>query len=192
MPQLSRLPDAVLFKELLTLTAAAYAWTLIIGPRELTGAALPILDASDLLLWMRQPESESSSYRTFLDQLAKYHVPHAFVYPVDIPEDNGNGYRFQEEMRQLAHKLKRRTEMARPESSGNVVDQLRQHVQPELLKALEEKPQLEASKTQETVEAFLAKDATLPASREARREILNQVMNDVMGLGAARTSCPGF
>src|SRR5262249_255759 len=51
------------------------------------------------------------------------------------------------------------------------------------LKVLEEKPYLEAARAQATVEAALAKDATLPASREARTEILNRVLNEVLGLG---------
>jgi len=212
---LAAFPDAVLMKELMTLIVQAYAWTIVLGPDELSREALPLLGVSDLLLWVSNMSQETEfRFQTYLDQLTRYHYPHAYIHPVInryihtgspipeiiagkrvlavIAENQGTGFRFQESLEQLAKKLNSDPNLGKPtrtenesneDSSDKVIEQIRRQVQPELLKALAEKPQLEAAKTQETVEACLAKDATLPASLEVRGEILARVLNDVMGLG---------
>src|SRR5437660_6887474 len=46
------LPESALLKELLKMVVPAYAWTIVIGPRELTPEVRPLLEASDLLIWV--------------------------------------------------------------------------------------------------------------------------------------------
>ena len=89
-------PDAVLWKEVLDLTLPAYAWTIVLGPQELSPDAVPILDASDLLLWVSQRNDDASRlFQGFLDRLTKFHIPHAYIHTVltwasgpstDLPE----------------------------------------------------------------------------------------------------------
>ncbi len=209
------LPEAALFKDVLDVVVPAYDWTIVLGPRDVCPEALPILDASGLLLWVSSSGAESSShFQSYLDHLTKFHFPHAFAHAVDnrvsgpvatgseivpgkrvlmhVPENQGTGYRFQESIRQLAHLLESRPDLAKPSrsderskesSSEKVIEQIRQQVQPVLLKVLEDKPHLETAQAKETIEGCLAKDATLPSSREARGQILTRVLNDVMGLG---------
>jgi pilus assembly protein CpaF len=209
------LPEAALLNDLLALVARAYAVTLFVGPAELSEPSLPVLDASDLLLWVTNNDPRMSThFQTFLSRLSKFHFPHAFVHPVlcrapelsgplpeiipgkkplaVIPEKIGTGFQFQERVRNLARLLESRTDLSKSrdardpskdESPEKLIEQIRQQVQPQLLKVLENQSHLEAGATQETVEACLAQDATLPASREARGEILARVLNDVLGLG---------
>src|SRR5258708_3327517 len=80
---LPRLPEPALLKELIGLLASAYAWILVVGPRDLSPQALSILDASDLLLWISNMNSElSSRFQIYLDQLTKLHFPHTFVHAI--------------------------------------------------------------------------------------------------------------
>ncbi len=208
-------PEAVVWKETLDLVLRAYAWTIVLGPQAVTDEALPILDASDLLIWVSLLSDESSGrFQSYLDQLTKFHFPHVYVHPVlnrvdgplaelpeialgkgalaAIPENRGTGYPYQESIRRLAQMLEDRPDLAKPgkvetgsreKSSDRIIEKIRQQVQPELLKELEARPRLEATRAQETVEACLAKDGSLPASREERSEILSRVLNDVLGLG---------
>ncbi len=209
------LPEPVLLKEVLDLVVRAYDWTVVLGPQELSSKSLPILDASDLLLWVSTGSSEAAArFQNYLDQISRFHYPHSFVYPIlnrfsgldsplpevapgkqalaGIPENRGTGYKFKESISLLGEMLEERPDLGRPHqtdatskelSSEDIVEHVRQQVQPALLKALEEKPRLESAQAQQTVEACLAKDATLPSSLEARGEILARVMNEVMGLG---------
>jgi len=208
--RLPRLPESALLKELLGLVKEAYPWTLLIGPREFSEAALPVVDASTRLLWVSSP----AQFQGFLDQLTKFHFSHAFADAVlnrfteaipselselipgkrvlvAIPEDSNKGFHFQQAIRQLAQRLEEKQDLAKPavsaqsekEKSEQLVEEVRRRVQPQLLKALEEKPHLEPAATQQTVEAFLAEDASLPPSRETRGEILSRVLDEVLGLG---------
>jgi len=191
---LGRLPVLILLKELLELAVRAYSWTLVIGPNDLGTEALPILDASARVLWVGEPGPKSSvQFQEFLDQLAKFHFPHAFAEAVinHFPEDSEKEFRFQQYIQELAHRLELQQAQGRPDqpqasaedSPEKVIEELRQRVQPELIKALEETPQLEPAAAQQTVEVLLAQDASLPASRETRGEILSRVLDDVLGLG---------
>ena len=214
---LRQFPEPALLKDLLNVVVRAYSWTLVIGPRELTPGTFPVVDASDLLLWMTGYEQVSSAqFRTYLDQLTQFHYPHTFVQGIVnrfsgperllqdgldiapgkralaiIPENKGGGFHFQECVRELAATLERQPDLSKSErhaaaaeeSTEKVIEQIRQRVQPQLLKALEAKPQLEAETAQKTVEACLAEETNLPSSRQARSEILSRVLDEVLGLG---------
>lgn len=201
---LPQLPGGALLKELLSLVAKAYSWTLFVGPRELSDAVLPVMDASSRLIWVSS--AGAAEFQGFLDQLTKFHFPHAFADIVMnrisgttpenralafIPDDSEKGFHFRQEIQQLAQALEAKQSLIKPakmepsdnEKSERLIEEVRRRVQPELLKALEEKPQLEAAAAQQKVETLLAEDASLPPSRETRGEILSRVLDDVLGLG---------
>ena len=215
---LDRLPEKALLVDMLALVSKAYSRIVIVGPAELSEDCLPILDASDLFLWVtRLNNTAQDSFHSFLDHLTKWHFPHTYAHGIVnrfsgsraattalpdigpgksalcvIAEEPVNGFRYRESIRGLAKILQGRPDLAKASvaaetaseiSSEQAIEQIRRRIQPQLLKTLEEKPHLEIITAQATVEACLAEDATLPASREARGEILSRVMNDVMGLG---------
>src|SRR5205823_2864299 len=80
---LQKIPEAPVLQDLLGLAANAYAWTVMIGPLELSAEALPILDASALLLWV------GDKFQEFLSALTPFHFPHVFAHHIVVPKDEG-------------------------------------------------------------------------------------------------------
>jgi pilus assembly protein CpaF len=209
--KLQRLPESALLKEFLSLVKQAYSWILFIGSRELSETVLPIMDASTRLLWVSANPDGFRGFLDQLTKFHFSHAfADAILSRVSgaappelpelipgkralalVPEDTNQGFHFQQTMHELAKVLEEkkvppqpsRTDLSRKETSENMVEEVRRRVQPQLLKALEEKPHLEPAATQKTVEALLAEDASLPPSREARGEILSRVLDEVLGLG---------
>ena len=107
-----------------------------------------------------------------------------------IPEDGG--LRFRESVQALARTLESSENLfkrapAESSSEDRVIETIKSRVQPELLRVLDQEgpasSRQDAEVAQKTVEACLAQDATLPASREERGEILTRVLHEVLGLG---------
>jgi len=106
-----------------------------------------------------------------------------------IPEDGA--LRFREGVQALARTLESGEDFFRQAaalpSGEHVIEELKSRVQPELLRVLEQEGSVtsseDAERAQKTVEACLAQDATLPASREERGDILTRVLHEVLGLG---------
>jgi len=115
-----------------------------------------------------------------------------------LPEDRDHGLRLQEAVRDLARTLVVREDLwavksktpVTDASANQVIQELKNRVQPELLKVLDPKEsrtgvnsQATVELAQKTVEACLAENATLSVSREERSQIMNRVLDEVLGLG---------
>lgn len=113
-----------------------------------------------------------------------------------LAEDEGNGLRWKENVEQLFNSLESGLELVSGQrdtsvhESRHAIEALKSRVQPELLKALPlgqvfaGNTSLDAAETQKTVEACLAREEELPASREMRSEMVTRVLDEVLGLGA--------
>jgi pilus assembly protein CpaF len=113
-----------------------------------------------------------------------------------VAEDSGSGLRIKEGLRRLALRLEDETLYApRPVekdavASAKVIEDIKSRIQPQLLRVMDQgesrlasKPILEKPAAQQTVEACLAQDATLAATREERGALLTKVLDEVLGLG---------
>ena len=107
-----------------------------------------------------------------------------------IPEDGT--LRFREGVQALASTLESRDDLFRNAPAAapapeRAIEEIKSRVQPELLRILDQEGPTsysrDAEMAQKTVEACLAQDSTLPASRQERGEILTRVLHEVLGLG---------
>jgi pilus assembly protein CpaF len=120
----------------------------------------------------------------------------------ELPEEIPPGVRYAEAVKTLAELLQSRDDLylpktardtvSDPRDSVHLVQEIKAQIQPELLKVLEAKEkksqaaaneESERALTQKTIEAALAQNSEFNTAREAREEIVAQVMNEVLGLG---------
>jgi pilus assembly protein CpaF len=162
---LSPWPAEPLFKSMVSILRKAYAWILVVGPRDTSPDHIAVLDASDLLLWVARPSADlPQRWSQWLMQLTAWHLPTAFarivlnrVQPESasaipevpeplgvLPEEPGGGLAKLEGTRALARLLSERTDIFRihekgvPEKAADtrMIEQLKSQVQPQLLQAL--------------------------------------------------------
>lgn len=113
-----------------------------------------------------------------------------------IAEDSGNGLRLKEGFRRLAGRLEEdalyapRFSEKDAKACAKVIEDIKGRIQPQLLRVIDQgesrtasKPILEKAEAQRTVEACLAQDETLAATREERGALLTKVLDEVLGLG---------
>jgi Flp pilus assembly CpaF family ATPase len=205
-------PNEAVIKKMLTLCNEAFDWVFILSPQDVSQESIAALDSSDLLLWIATPSPQAARlYALLLEQLSRLHFPHVFCQVLanrcidpgslpalqTIPQDSGTGLRRREGLRLFADTLRKKSTLYRvrqPNSQeksiqDDIVRQLKNQIQPELLRVLEnqkknapmENPK-EAQVTQDTVEAFLATDSG-GGTRQERTQIVTRVLEEVLGLG---------
>ncbi|MFA5975734.1 MAG: CpaF family protein [Elusimicrobiota bacterium] len=216
--ELAAFPPLELWKDLLAMVRNAFSWVFVDSPAGTEAGHLALLDQSDLLLWVAKPNTDvEHQLSERLDALASKHYPMAFSRVVlnrlpfrrlsdsfsalagvpileRIPEDKGADFR--QRVRCLAMHLQsdnlylpKETPSNDPLVADAAVRELKDRVQPQLLKALQQKIATEnnaaasVEMAQKTVESCLADDDTISSSRQERGQIFQRVMDEVLGLG---------
>jgi pilus assembly protein CpaF len=206
-------PSEPLVRKMVALVNEAYDWVFVLAPHDASPESIALLDGSDLLLWVAQASDRTAAAHVqMLSHLSRLHFPHMFSQVLlnrcagapslpaltTFPQDNAAGLRRKERIRELGDILRDRQALYRVRQTlkqdkaetDDKVQQLKNKIQPELLRVLElqkkrppnEAPP-EADVAQKTVEAFLAAGVDGGGSHEERTHLVTRVLDEVLGLG---------
>lgn len=172
---------------LITLLRVTYDLVLASSAEVPTMRSASLLDRSDSLIWVeREGDPEKKLFEEFLKQLTTLHYPHALVHCVVLPDPRQRPAVYQSAVQNTLRTIDAVPDTVHADSaavSEALVRQVKEQVQPDLLRVIEAGPAGLAQKAKEAVEACIAKDQSLPSSLDERHQLLDRVLQDVLGLG---------
>jgi len=198
-------PPPEVTRQALMLLRKAFDWIILLTSPD--ACALEVLDATDLLFWIARPSATlKAAHAQMLDRLSGLHYPHAHCQTLlnrtdassipafqVIPDDAMPGLRRRRAVRQLVDQLRTQPELYRVRDTHGIekaqadvfVQQLKNQVQPELLRLLDSQNESagDAKVAQKTIETLLAAQESIGGLHEEREKIVTRVLEEVLGLG---------